>query len=83
MKKRRTSKPQGPAAPGVDKEALARMIKDLVPATGGTSFVVETERQRQSVCTIAKTLRDAGAIQFDVRTWRRPGGGYKVTAHTE
>jgi len=45
----------------------------------GQSFTVKTKSERENVCRIAKNLRDAGAIEFDIVT-RENSGGYKVAA---
>ena len=41
--------------------------------------MVKTDQERQSVCRIAKTLKDSGAIEFDVVT-KKDGSEFKVAA---
>lgn len=45
----------------------------------GQQFIVSTERQRQRVCRVAKSLRDSGAINFRVVT-REENGLFTVAA---
>ena len=56
---------------------LAAKIRKLKPADG---FTVPDESQRQKVCRIAKTLKDAGIVSFDVSTRKNEGGGFRVVA---
>lgn len=44
---------------------LAARIRGMVK---GESFTVKSEQERQQACRIAKTLRDSGAIEFQVVT---------------
>lgn len=55
---------------------LAARIRNL---KSGESFYVKTESDRQKVCKIAKTLRDAGVIQFEVKT-SEEGERFRVVA---
>lgn len=55
---------------------LAQRIRGL---KAGKPFTVPTEKDRQSVCRIAKSLKDAGVIEFDVVT-RKEGDAFKVAA---
>jgi hypothetical protein len=56
--------------------AIAQRVRALKV---GQSFVVSTEKERQQVCRIAKSLRDAGVIEFDVVT-KSDNGKFKVAA---
>ena len=57
---------------------LASRVRNLKP---GLSFQVDSERERQSVCRIAKNLKDAGVIEFDVVTkWNDEEQKFKVAA---
>jgi len=56
---------------------IARKIKDLKP---GQSFVVDTKKEQWKVCTSAKTLRDAGVIDFAVSTRQNTDGKFTVFA---
>jgi len=57
---------------------LASKVRNLKP---GQSFFVADDKERQSVCRIAKNLRDAGVIEFDVVTkWSEDGQNFKVAA---
>lgn len=55
---------------------LAQRIRALAV---GKSFHVDTEKERQEVCKVAKTLRDAGVIEFEVVT-KQDGDRFKVAA---
>lgn len=55
---------------------LAARIKNL---KFGKPFFVKTKSDQVKVCKIAKTLRDAGAIEFTVVTLKE-GDRYKVAA---
>lgn len=45
----------------------------------GEQFMVFTHKERQAVCRVAKSLKDSGAIEFDVVT-KRDGNKFKVAA---
>lgn len=45
----------------------------------GKSFTVSTEQDRQRVCRVAKSLKDAGVISFSIVT-KRDGDMFKVAA---
>ena len=45
----------------------------------GQHFHVSTEKERQEVCKVAKSLRDAGVIEFNVVT-KADGERFKVAA---
>lgn len=55
---------------------LAQKVRGL---KAGKPFTVPTEKERQQVCRIAKSLKDAGVIEFDVVT-KRDGDVFKVAA---
>jgi hypothetical protein len=56
--------------------SLAQKIRALKV---GKSFTVSTEKERQKACRIAKTLREACAIDFTVVT-KRKGNVFKIAA---
>jgi hypothetical protein len=56
--------------------SLAQKVRSLKVAS---SFTVATEKERQQVCRVAKSLKDAGVIEFDVVT-KRDGDIFKVAA---
>jgi len=49
---------------------LAQRIRALKP---GKSFTVANENQRQAACRTAKTLKDAGVIEWSLSTRRIQG----------
>lgn len=55
---------------------LAQKIRALKT---NKSFTVVSEKDRQTVCRIAKCLKDAGFIEFDVVT-KKEGDAFKVAA---
>ncbi len=57
--------------------SIAAKIRNLAI---GKSFTVATESDRQAACRAAKSLRDAGVIQFQVVTSAQDKGGFKVAA---
>ncbi|MDE2105443.1 MAG: hypothetical protein KGL39_49910 [Patescibacteria group bacterium] len=56
---------------------LAQKIKAMKV---GHSFTVKTEYERQKATRAAKTLRDAGIINFEIITKADENGGFKVAA---
>lgn len=56
---------------------LAQKVKALKV---GQHFLVDSEKQRQAASRIAKSLRDAGVIEFQVVTKRWYDGKFKVCA---
>jgi len=56
---------------------LAQRIRSLRASKG---FTVGTIAQREKVLRVAKTLKDAGIIEFDVVTKKRSGNVFKVAA---
>ncbi len=56
--------------------SIANKIRALKASKG---FVVTSESQRQNVCRVAKLLKDAGVIEFDVVT-KKEGDAFKVAA---
>ena len=56
--------------------SLAQRIRALKI---GQQFTVATEKERQQASRVAKSLKDAGVIQFDVVT-KRDGEVFKVAA---
>ena len=56
--------------------SIARQVRGLKI---GQPFTVKTDKERQKVCRIAKALKDAGVITFDVVT-KRDGDLFKVAA---
>lgn len=55
---------------------LAQKVKGLKI---GQHFMVATEKERQAASRIAKSLRDAGVIEFSVVT-KQEGDQFKVAA---
>lgn len=56
---------------------LAKKVRALKP---GKSFIVSSSKERQAACRVAKSLKDAGIIEFDVVTRAHYDGTYKVAA---
>lgn len=46
----------------------------------GQQFVVKTERERQTASKVGKSLKDSGAINFDIVTKADDSGGFKIAA---
>jgi len=57
---------------------LAQKVRELQV---GRHFIVKTNKDRQAACRVAKSLRDAGVIEFEVVTKRIDGTkNFKVAA---
>ena len=59
------------------KLSIAQRIKSL---KAGESFTVKTKTERESVCRMAKALRDVGAIDFQIVTRADDNDGFIVAA---
>jgi len=59
------------------KLTLSAQIQNLKP---GKPFIVHGKVKRQHVCRVAKTLRDAGHLKFDVVTVAQGNDVFKVAA---
>ena len=46
----------------------------------GKSFTVKTKPEREAACRVAKSLRDAGVIEFEIVTKLQDDGCFKVAA---